>query len=62
MHALFCRSPNSDAGIYMYVPENYVDGSKFTSLTDGEVKAMISPLGLAKKVIRLVQEVRTDML
>ena len=37
--------------------DNYVDGKEFISLTYEEVKGMVPPLGLAKKVLRLIPKV-----
>ena len=34
--------------------ENYIDGSEFLTLTKADVKAMILPLGLAKKIVSLL--------
>ena len=41
------------------VTGNYVDGKEFISLTQDEVKEMVPPLGLAKKVLRLIPQVST---
>ena len=37
--------------------ENYVDGTEFVSLTESEVKAMVPPIGLVKKIMRLSSKV-----
>ena len=34
--------------------ENYIDGAEFLTLTEIEVKAMVPPIGLARKVMRLL--------
>ena len=34
--------------------ENCIDGLEFTLLKDDEVKEMVPPLGIAKKIIRLI--------
>ena len=34
--------------------ENYIDGAEFLTLTESEVKAMVPPIGLARKVMRLL--------
>lgn len=34
--------------------ENYIDGSVFLTLTEGEVKAMVPPLGLVRKIMKLL--------
>ena len=39
------------------LPENYIDGNEFTKLTEGEVKDMVPPIGLAKKIIRMIPKV-----
>ena len=33
--------------------ENYVDGAEFVSLTEEEIKGMVPPLGLFKKILKL---------
>ncbi len=37
--------------------DNFIDGTEFVNLTSGEVKQMVSPLGLAKKIIRMIPKV-----
>ena len=37
--------------------ENYIDGKEFIKLTEAEVKVMVPPIGLAKKIIRLIPKV-----
>jgi len=37
--------------------DNYIDGSEFVNITPPEVKEMVSPIGLAKKIIRLIPKV-----
>jgi len=34
--------------------ENFIDGREFLSLTADEVKAMVPPIGLAKKIVRFL--------
>ena len=34
--------------------DNYIDGKEFLLLTEKEVKEMVPPLGLAKKISRLL--------
>lgn len=34
--------------------ENYIDGKEFLTLTEQEIKTMVPPIGLARKIIRLV--------
>ena len=31
--------------------ENYIDGSEFVGLSDAEIREMVPPIGLAKKII-----------
>ena len=44
---------------YYYVSpsDNYIDGKEFIKLSESEVKAMVPPIGLAKKIIRLIPKV-----
>ena len=37
-----------------FLSENYIDGAEFLTLTESEVKAMVPPIGLARKVMRLL--------
>lgn len=37
--------------------DNFIDGREFLLLNADEVKAMIPPIGLAKKIIRLISKV-----
>ncbi len=37
--------------------DNYIDGGEFMNLTPTEVKEMVPPIGLAKKIIRLIPKV-----
>lgn len=39
-----------------FLSENYIDGAEFLTLTESEVKTMIPPIGLARKVMRLLQQ------
>ena len=34
--------------------ENYIHGEEFLCLTESDVKAMVPPIGLARKVMRLL--------
>lgn len=34
--------------------ENYIDGQEFISLTESDVKSMISALGICRKIVRLL--------
>ena len=40
--------------ICTFLAENYIDGVEFSTLTENEVKAMVPPIGLARKVMRLL--------
>ena len=40
-----------------HLSENYIDGKEFIKLTEAEVKAMVVPIGLAKKILRLIPKV-----
>ena len=40
-----------------YRAENYIDGKEFAKLTESEVRDMVPPIGLAKKIIRLIPKV-----
>ena len=37
--------------------DNFIDGKEFLKLTENEVKEMVAPLGLAKKIIRMIPKV-----
>lgn len=39
--------------IYFYV-ENLIDGKEFVALQENEVKDLIPPLGIVKKILRLI--------
>ena len=41
------------------LPDNYIDGKEFCKLTEAEVKAMVPPIGLAKKIVHLISKVIT---
>ena len=34
--------------------ENYIDGEEFLSLTESEIKSMVPPIGLTRKISRLI--------
>ena len=38
----------------MLSSDNYIDGTEFFNLTEDEVKAMVPPLGLHRKILRLL--------
>ena len=39
------------------VSDNYIDGQEFMKLTETEVKEMVPPIGLAKKILRMIPKV-----
>ena len=39
-----------------FLSENYIDWAEFLTLTESEVKTMILPIGLARKVMRLLPQ------
>ena len=41
--------------------ENEVDGMAFFDLSEGDIKAMIKPLGIVKKLIRLKKYITHDV-
>lgn len=42
---------------FVFLLENYVDGTEFISLTADEIKAIVPPIGLVKKIMKLRQSV-----
>lgn len=42
------------------VSDNYIDGQEFMKLTETEVKEMVPPIGLAKKILRMIPKVCAD--
>jgi hypothetical protein len=40
--------------------DNFIDGREFVKLTEDEVKQMVPPLGLAKKIIRMIPMTHPD--
>ena len=38
--------------------ENYIDGKEFLNLNEQEVRSMVLPIGLAKKILCLSKEVK----
>ena len=37
--------------------DNFIDGDEYLKLTEAEVKDMVPPIGLAKKIIRMIPKV-----
>ena len=46
------------ASVFSLQIENYVDGEEFVKLTEAEIKEMVPPIGIAKKVMRLQPKVK----
>lgn len=44
--------------ILFFLIDNYIDGAAFVGLTVAEIKEIVPPIGLAKKIINLVPKVR----
>ena len=42
--------------------ENYIDGEEFLNLNQQEVRSMVPPIGLAKKILHLTKEVKTGII
>ena len=40
-----------------YPIDNYIDGVAFVSLTLPEIREMVPPIGLAKKIVKLIPKV-----
>ena len=40
-----------------YPTDNYIDGVAFVSLTLPEIREMVPPIGLAKKIVKLIPKV-----
>ena len=40
-----------------YPTDNYIDGVEFVSLTLPEIREMVPPIGLAKKIVKLIPKV-----
>ena len=40
--------------LHVHILENFIDGAEFLTLTEADVKAMVPPLGLVKKIMRLL--------
>ena len=48
-----------DTGLILFfLIDNYIDGAAFVGLTVAEIKGIVPPIGLAKKIINLVPKVR----
>ena len=40
---------------HLIFSHNYIDGQEFLSLFENNIKSMVPPLGLARKIFRIVQ-------
>lgn len=47
--------------IYIVFIDNYIDGTEFLTLTEAEVKAMVPPIGLARKILRLRPQLEPEV-
>lgn len=45
--------------LHLYSTENYVDGEAFMILTEEEIKKMVPPIGLVKKILKIRQVLPT---
>ena len=43
--------------VLSFYTENYIDGTEFVGLTECEIKEIVPPIGLAKKIMKLVPKV-----
>ena len=50
-----CQATNAR----FYLLDNYIDGTEFVALSEAEIKEMVPPIGLAKKIMKLVPKVGT---
>lgn len=44
--------------MYNCLTDNYIDGAEFLTLSESEVKSMVPPIGLARKILRLQPHTR----
>ena len=42
--------------VYFFA-ENYIGGAEFVALSDSEIREIVPPLGLAKKIMKMVPKV-----
>lgn len=45
--------------LHLCALENYVDGKDFGELTEEEIKTIVPPIGLRRKILRLQPKVST---
>lgn len=43
--------------MFLCCSENYIDGMEFVNLTESEIKSMVPPIGLVKKIMKLCPKV-----
>ena len=43
--------------VFMCFTENQIDGESFLDLTEGDIKEVVKPLGVVKKIVRIQKEV-----
>lgn len=53
-HGIYAYIRTSCICLNLLFAENYMDGTEFLDLTEEEVHSMVPPLGLAKKITRLI--------
>ena len=39
-----------------YFSENYINGKEFVSLSEQEIRSMVTPIGLVRKILRLLPQ------
>lgn len=54
---IFLRSPRMLFVVEIIPPENQVDGESFLELREADVKEMVKPIGVVKKVMKLLRKV-----
>lgn len=47
--------------MHLTFTENQIDGAGFLDLTEPDIKELIKPLGIVKKIVRLKKQVHTCM-
>ncbi len=51
-----CILFNIQNSFFYCILDNYIDGTEFLSLTETDMKSLVPPIGLAKKILRLIPE------
>ena len=44
--------------LLLYLVENYIDGAEFCYLSEKDVRDIIKPIGIVKKILRLIPKVK----